>query len=94
MAANEYFPSVRDLVNVDFLPEPLAFLGEKIDTLLSKLFYKDYKVYKNSDGSSIAYEITIISYKEIDLNILESWGIQHPPRLLFRDVEDSKLPLL
>lgn len=45
-----YYPAITDIVSADDLPEFLSFLKTGLETVLSKVYYKDYYFSKNISG--------------------------------------------
>ena len=67
--ALNYYPSVKQLIQVEDLPEILSFLEGGIESLLSNLYFDNYQSSKSIDGSTGFYSLNIISPKKLQLEL-------------------------
>jgi hypothetical protein len=69
MAANQFYPSIRDLISPSNLPDNLGFVQSTINSLFDKLFYKELKIVRGKHGEKGTYSLDIITYDDIGFGI-------------------------
>ena len=65
----KYYPDLTDLINIDGLPEILDFIKDDLESLLSKIHYKDLQLSKSTRGDSAFYSMDLVSRKKLDFEI-------------------------
>lgn len=87
-----YYPAVTDIVNVDDLPEFLSFIKTGLETILDKIYYKDYYYSKNISGSEAFYSLSVVSKTKLALE-LPGTGISFVLNPDFQDGDISSFPI-
>lgn len=87
-----YYPAITDIVKVDDLPEFLSFIKDGINSVLSKLYYKDYYFSKNISGNEAFYSLSIVSKTKIAFQVpgTEIYFMLNPD---FEDGDISSFPI-
>jgi hypothetical protein len=62
-----YYPRLSELVNTDSLPEALSFVGTPLESILSKLHYKNFQYSKSRTGDKAHYSLEIVTSKRISI---------------------------
>jgi hypothetical protein len=63
--ATKFFPSVKELLPEDFIPEQLSFIEEGLEQIFKDLFYRDFRVQRSYRGDSGVVSLTLISYNRL-----------------------------
>ena len=84
---NKYYPALSDIMKADDLPDFLSFIKEGIQTIFSKIYYKDYQVSKSTSGSSAFYSLDVVSRTKLAFE-LPGTGIKF---VLNPDYEDNTI---
>ena len=58
-----YYPTLSSVVTLDDFPESLGFLKQAIESLFSKIHYKDLQYKKSPKGDAAFYSLSIVSNK-------------------------------
>ncbi|WP_261512704.1 hypothetical protein [Chryseobacterium paludis] len=87
-----YYPAVTDIVKPDDLPEFLSFIKSGLETILSKIYYKDYYFSKNISGSESFHSLSIVSKTKLALE-LPGTGISLVLNPDFQDGDISSFPI-
>jgi hypothetical protein len=53
----KYYPALSELISVEELSDFLNFIGEQIQSVFNKIYYKNYCASKNATGSSTFYSL-------------------------------------
>jgi hypothetical protein len=73
MSTKKYFPSLNDLISQSEMtaetPSALAFVKDAIDSIFSKLHYRDLVIDKSVKGDSAFYSLKLVSKDTIGLDI-------------------------
>ncbi|EAY24166.1 hypothetical protein [Microscilla marina] len=82
MLPQQYTPTVKDLVNLEFVPSDLHFVKEAFEQVLSKLYYNNFRRHTSADGTSTTYSLDVYYYKELQVFNIPSlnWEVAlNPP---------------
>jgi len=77
MSAPQFYPALKNLIDMGSLPEPIK---TAVDSVSNRLFYKSYYVEKSVYGESAYHHIVLVFNSEIGLNL---FGTEDGPKLLF-----------
>lgn len=58
-----YYPALSSVVTLDDFPESLGFIKQGLQSLFSKIHYKDLQYKKSPKGDAAFYSLTIVSQK-------------------------------
>ncbi|HKX87296.1 MAG TPA: hypothetical protein VJL37_11540 [Flavobacterium sp.] len=58
-----YYPALSSVVSLDDFPESLGFIKQGLQSLFSKIHYKDLQYKKSPKGDAAFYSLTIVSRK-------------------------------
>ncbi len=76
MPTTKFYPSLTTLVDLDKIPViDIGFLQDALNNVFHDLYYKDFLIQASSDGSSVHYNITIISYQRLAVEIPGTNGL-------------------
>ncbi len=75
MAANTFYPSLSNLIQVDEIPSALAVIQGGIDDLFKHFYYKDFQAQKSASGDVGFYQLKIITYKRLGIEIPGTNGL-------------------
>jgi hypothetical protein len=67
--ADTFFPALSRIISVDQLPSELNFLQGGLNNLLNSVFYRNLRITHSASGETISYDLDIISYKQIGIDI-------------------------
>lgn len=62
---NKFYPTLSSVITTDQIPEQLSFISNGMDSILDKIYYKNFIVDRSINGASISYKIYIVSHAEI-----------------------------
>lgn len=65
----KYYPALSDLLTPEDLPDFLGFIKDGLDTVFSKMYYKDYQVSKSTSGSAAFYSLDIVSRTKLAMEL-------------------------
>lgn len=69
MSTSEYLVPLSDLLGTDQLPDELGFVKTGLDSLFSKLFFRDLRIFKSPSGDSANYQLTLITYRRMGIEV-------------------------
>jgi len=87
-----YYPAITDIVKADDLPEFLSFMKTGLQSILNKIYYKNYYFSDNIAGTEAFYSLTVISKTKIALEI-PGTGISLVLNPDFQDGDISSFPI-
>ncbi|OJJ15925.1 hypothetical protein BKI52_37025 [marine bacterium AO1-C] len=67
MLPQQYKPTLRDIVNTDFIPSSLNFIKEALDHVLEEFYYHNFRKHTSFDGTATNYSLDVHYYKELQL---------------------------
>ncbi len=73
--SNNFYPSIKDIVSDDLVPEQLSFIQNGIDAILNNLFYKDFQLQQNYYQDTTFTKITLVSYERIGFEFPGTGGL-------------------
>ena len=69
MPVNSIYQKLSSLIKVSDLPQQLSFVEDGLETVFNDLYYKDLLFSKNVKGDTAFYQLTVVSYKRIGIDI-------------------------
>lgn len=85
MLAQEYLPTLRDLIKVDQLPDALGFLSDPLGNLLDKLYYANLVSNQSVNGDTAYYNLDVILKRDLKILTIPGTDISlvlNPPDLV------------
>ena len=67
--SNKYYPSLKNLITLDAIPDSVDFIKSALTNLFSKIHYKDFQSSVSSDGSVAFYSLRIVTKKKIECDL-------------------------
>ena len=67
---NTLYPSLSDIITIENIPAEVGFLNDVLDTLLEKIFFKNYSVHKTYYKDAGFYKLTIILLEDVGIKFL------------------------
>jgi len=75
MTANNFYPTLSNLIPIEYIPEDAAFFKDGLTQIFDHFFYKDLNVSHSVEGDSASYALKIVTYKPIILEIPGTNGL-------------------
>ncbi|MDQ3016426.1 MAG: hypothetical protein M3R25_06890, partial [Bacteroidota bacterium] len=69
MSTEKFYPKLSSIVTLEQLPEQLNFIRNGFSQLLDRIYYRDFQVVVDHHSSSIYYQLVLIIYKRLELEI-------------------------
>ncbi|WP_299765229.1 hypothetical protein [uncultured Dokdonia sp.] len=69
MLENQIYPVISDLLPLEKIPSDLEGIKEALENVLRKVYFKDLIVSKSYHGESGYYSLTLISIKQLGLDV-------------------------
>ncbi len=88
-----YLPPLSLLISVDNLPPSLGFLENGLNTVFSSLYFKDLYSKRSQHRQEVYYNITIVTYEQLDLNLGGDEGFALALNPSFVDGDTSEFPM-
>ncbi|WP_293303060.1 hypothetical protein [Pedobacter sp. UBA4863] len=66
-----YYPALSELITVDDLPDFLQFAETGLETLLSRIHYKNFQFSKSVRGDSAFYSLEVVTTRNEHSTYLE-----------------------
>ncbi|WP_075343795.1 hypothetical protein [Tenacibaculum agarivorans] len=67
---NTLYPSLSDIITIENIPVEVSFLNDVLDSLLEKVFFKNYSVHKTYYKDAGFYKLTIILLEDVGIDLL------------------------
>ena len=64
----EYYQNLSDIISLDKIPDELSFVRDKLDGLLSKIYFDDYIYDINPYRFEAYYSISLL-FARLDINL-------------------------
>ncbi len=95
MPTNNVFPSIRHLLPINELPDQLSGLKGGLNTILSKIYYKDLLCESSPEGDSAFYNLTLVTYDKVGFEVPGTNGmaIVLNPDLIVNDADYTPIPV-
>lgn len=75
MLPQQYKPTLRDIVNLDFIPSSLSFVVEPLQKLLDQFYYYNFTRHTSPNRTTASYNLDIFYYKELELFEIPGTGM-------------------
>ena len=75
MPATNFYPSLSTLLPVESIPDSLGFIKDGVNTIFGHLYYKDLQVDRSVCGDSACYNLSLITYKRLGIELLGADGL-------------------
>ena len=91
MPATKFYPALSKILPLDAIPDELGVVKEGLNTIFSNFFYTDLQIHKSVNGEAAFYDLKIVSYKRLALEVPGTNGLA----LVLNPDEDpnTKLPV-
>lgn len=67
--SNKYYPSLKNLITLDAIPDSVDFIKSTLTNLFSKIHYKDFQSSVSNDGSVAFYSLRIVTKERLDVDL-------------------------
>ena len=84
--SNKYYPSLKNLITLDAIPDSVDFIKSALTNLFSKIHYKDFQSSVSNDGSVAFYSLRIVTKEPLDVDLF--FGLKF---ILNRDYTDPQI---
>lgn len=64
-----YYPRLSEIASIDDMPAYLSFLQNGINTIFSKIHYKNLQYTKSPNGDAAFYSLDIVSNKKLSISL-------------------------
>ena len=65
----KYYPSLKNLITLDAIPDNVDFIKSALTRLFSKIYYKDFQPSVSNDGSAAFYSLRIVTRERLEFKI-------------------------
>ncbi len=69
MPNNKFYPTLSELFSIDQLPDSLGVVKDEAESLLSKIFYKDYIEERSIYGDVAFYKLALLTFGRVGVKI-------------------------
>lgn len=88
-----YLPPLSLLISVDNLPSSLGFIEDGLNSVFSNLYFKDLYSKRSVHTQEVNYDIVIVSYERLGLNLGGNEGFALVLNPGFTDGDTSEFPI-
>lgn len=75
MPANNFYPSLTTLIPVENIPENFGVFKSGLTQLFNHFYYKDLQITRSVSGDSAFYDLKILTYKRLAIEIPGTAGM-------------------
>ena len=69
MPSTTFYPALSTLIPLENIPNELGSFKNGLTNIFSKLYYNDLQIHKSSLGDAAFYNLKIVTYRRIALEI-------------------------
>ena len=74
-ANNQFYPSLNNLLPLEAIPENLGAVQGVIEDVFRNVYYKDLQVDKSARGDAAYYQLTLVKYGRLALEVPGTNGL-------------------
>jgi hypothetical protein len=74
-ASKQFYPSLANLLPLEEIPPSLGAVEGALDDVFSKVFYKDLQIEKSAAGDAASYQLTLVKYGRLALEVPGTNGL-------------------
>lgn len=75
MPSNTFYPNLSTLVPIEDIPDELGLFKSGLTNIFNHLYYRDFQIHKSANGDAAFYDLKIVTYKKLALEIPGTNGL-------------------